>query len=145
MSVHLTDDQFIERLYGIASGDEHLESCAACQARWNRIRACRDAAASSSPLPAEFFQQQRRQIEKRLAKKTPGFVTMWVPAALALMLMTGFVVNRPKRKPSAPAPRMKVEIVEAGWFADTYSAMRVLEPRATSPIRQLFKEGPVPE
>lgn len=149
MSLHLSDDQLVDRLYGVSSLQEetHLDTCAECQARWNGIEQRRDQAAAPAELPAEYFHQQRREIQKRLAAPRPVFGAMWVPAALAIALVAGLFISRTTPKVAGPAAgsESKAEIIEAGWFEDTYSATRVMEPRAASPIRELFAEGPVQE
>jgi hypothetical protein len=148
MSLHLSDDQLVDRLYGVASSQEdtHLDSCEECQTRWSVVQQHRDHAAASAELPAEYFHQQRREIQKRLAAPSPVFGAMWVPAALAIALVAGLFITRTTPKVSAPArSESRAENVEAGWFEDTYSATREMEPRAASPIRELFAEGPVRE
>ena len=147
MTAHLSNQQLVDRLYEIESTDlsSHLESCHECHARWSRMQQQREAYTSSEPLPVEFFQQQRREIQNRIAKPTPVLGTVWVPATLALVLGVGLVVTRPSPEPSAPAPKETTVITEVNWFEDTYSAGRQLEPSATSPIRRLFAEEPVSE
>ena len=68
----------------------------------------------------------------------------WVPAAVAFAVIAGLLVTRTLPVP-APVKHAETEIIEAGWFEDTYSATQVLEPLAASPIRALFVEGPVLE
>ncbi len=146
MTIHLTDQQLVDRLYGIEGAGlaGHLEACPECQARWNRVIQRREVAASVEPVAAEFFQQQRREIQDRIAKPSSVF-EMWVPATIALVLGLGLVMTRPGPKPVNLAPEETAAVVEANWFEDTYSAGRQLEPSATSPIRRLFAAEPVRE
>jgi len=147
MSLHLTDDQLVDRLYGIASeGDSHLDSCSECQSRWVRFQQRRNESTAPVPLPAQYFHQQRRQIQNRLAAPVSGRAAVWVPAMAGLAVVAGLLLTR--SVPTAPVSTPAVEsaqIMEAGWFEDAYSATRIMEPRAASPIRELFAEGPVPE
>ena len=147
MSIHLNDDQLVDRLYGIAcEGDAHLESCAECRSRWAQLQQRRNESAAPLPLPAEYFHRQRRQIQDSIAGPVSHRAAVWVPTMAGLvvvagLLLTGSAPTAPVVPPSVKAP----EVIEAGWFEDTYSAMRVMEPRAATPIRELFAEGPVLE
>jgi anti-sigma factor RsiW len=147
MSLHLTDDQLVDRLYGIASeGDAHLDSCPGCQSRWVRLLERRAEATAPVPLPAQYFHQQRRQIQNRLAAPVSGRAAVWVPTMAGLAVVAGLLLTR--SVPTAPVSPPAVEsaqVMEAGWFEDAYSATRIMEPRAASPIRELFAEGPVLE
>jgi anti-sigma factor RsiW len=145
MSFHLTDDQLVDRLYGVSNaGSEHLDVCPECQVRWSRMQLRRDLAVGSPHVSNQQLRQQRRQILHRLSLPLPAISMIWAPAAAAILLMVGLAITTPKA--NAPEPeRISAEVVEAGWFEDTYSATRALEPRGASPIRQLFEEQGVPE
>ena len=147
MNLHLTDDQLVDRLYGIAShGDAHLDACSECQSRWVRLQQRRTEAAAPVPLPAQYFHQQRRQIQNRLAAPVSGRAAVWVPAMAGLAVVAGLLITRSVPTAPVPPPVMEAaQVMEAGWFEDAYSATRIMEPRAASPIRELFAEGPVPE
>lgn len=140
MSMHLNDDQLLDRLYGIAEGDTHLDACEECQARWSELLQRRAVATSLAPPAAEYFHQQRREVHKRLGISPRSFAIVLVPATLAVMLMAGLVLTTTSSKAPAPTPSLKSSsIVEVGWFEDAYSATREMEPRAASPIRHLFE------
>jgi hypothetical protein len=146
MSNHLSDDQLVDRFYGLASKDDaHLNACALCQSRWTKLQRCHTDATGEAGRSPEFFHQQRRRIFGRLAAPVSSLRANLMPVALALLLMLGLVVSQPMRTgpPTSPQNVKATQIIEAGWFEDTYSATRVLEPRATSPIRELFSQGPV--
>lgn len=147
MNLHLTDDQLVDRLYGIAShGDAHLEACPECQFRWVRLQQRRTEAAAPVPLPAQYFHRQRRQIQNRLAAPVSGRAAVWVPAMAGLAVVAGLLLTRSVPTVPVPPPALEAaQVMEAGWFEDAYSATRIMEPRAASPIRELFAEGPVPE
>lgn len=145
MSLHLSDDQLVDRLYGLSkdADDPHLSGCESCQARWRAFHRRREQAAAA-PLPTpEFLHRQRRAIQARLETPQSNWSLVWVPATAAAVLIAGFVFTRPGAAPVL-TPEPRIAAVDAGWFEDTYSAMRDLEPRAASPIRGLFAE-PVQE
>jgi len=143
MSMHLSDDQLVDRLYGIAmEGDAHLDACPECQSRWSRVQQRRDAAVVSIVLPAERIHQQRREVQKRLAAASSNrpMRVVLVPAMFAVLLMVGLMFTRSAPEAPAPTPIAAVApIVEVGWFEDAYSITREMEPRAASPIRHLFE------
>jgi hypothetical protein len=142
MSIHLSDDQLVDRLYGVSdAGSEHLDACAECQLRWSKVQQRRDLVVAAPALSSQQLRQQRRQILNRLATPTPAIRMMWAPATAALMLIAGLAVTTPKAKAPVRPAQPAIETVEAGWFEDTYSATRQMEPRASSPIRGLFIEG----
>ena len=140
MSLHLTDDQLVDRIYGISdAGTEHLDSCPECQLRWSRMLQRREQSLPSVPVSNQQLRQQRRAILSRLSAQRPALRIAWVPAAAAVVLMAGFAFTPTAEAPSS-APTEEA-VVETGWFENTYSATRVIEPRAATPIRQLFWEG----
>ena len=147
MSPHLSDDQLVDRVYGIAcDGDAHLESCSECRSRWVQLQQRRNESTVPLPLPAEYFYRQRRQIQDSIAGPVSHRAAVWVPTMAGLVVAAVLLLTR--SMPTVPIipPSVKAsEVIEAGWFEDTYSAMRIMEPRAATPIRELFAEGPVLE
>jgi hypothetical protein len=151
VSLHLSDDQLLDRLYGVgADGGSHLDSCPPCpqcQARWNEIQQRRAQAAVVAQPPAELFRRQRRQIQNRLVSPPAGSRFVWAPAAVAVLLLAGIAITETARKNpvSVPVAETASEIMEAGWFEDAYSATRELEPWAAAPLRELFEVETVVE
>jgi hypothetical protein len=126
MNRHLSDDELIDRLYGLGSASGHLDGCSECQQRFVGM-------------------QQRRQqavfagVPMVSAKTLPAWNRLWIPATLAVGLIVGVVaLQRPE--PTTGPPPGNVEMLEAGWFEETYSSAHDLEPRAASPMRALFAE-----
>ena len=142
MSLHLTDDQLLDRIYGLSEADgEHLQACPDCQVRLSRMQQRRDQLIESAPISNQQLRQQRRAILNRLSVPAPALRLAWAPVAAAVVLLAGFAFTP---KVEAPPAAPVVEVVETGWFEETYSATRVIEPRAATPIRRLFWEG-IPE
>lgn len=139
---HLSDDQLLEQLYGLTAQDTHLDACAECQTRWSRMQAARERTVLPQPRD-EWFRGQRREILNRVAEPVRGVRAVLVPATVALAVVAGLLITHPAPPAATPAPRAEAQLIEAGWFEDTYSATRQLEPLAASPIRELFTEGPV--
>src|SRR5918994_218776 len=65
MSTHWTDDQILNRFYGLAENDGHLASCASCRARLEQAALRRPVLQSGDPAHA-FLAVQRRQIYDRV-------------------------------------------------------------------------------
>jgi hypothetical protein len=138
---HLSDDQFIDRLYGIEGGPEsHLESCAECLERWEAIQQRRAEVVTRVPVSPAALGEQRRQVLERLEPPRWRSRRVWAPAlAAALLIAAGLAWYRPT-EPPAPAPEpAAAEAADPSWYEDAYFTQPV-EPRAASPLRALFEE-----
>ena len=137
MKEHLTSDQLVDQLYGLADHGEHLSDCALCGRRWSDLRLRREQLASAAPdgEPNEFFLAQRARIRARLEKE-PRTRLRWVPAALAAacLLAAGLFLHRPAAAPGRDA-------ADAQLFSDVYSMEQSVEPDVAAPIHALFEDG----
>ena len=138
MNTHLTNDDLLNRLYGLAGDDSHLESCAECARRWSDLRALRAQflrAAAAGEEPGGFFAAQRSKIRSRLERE-PHTRMRWAPAAVtaACLLAVGLFVHRP-----VAAPR--TDAADAQLFSEVYSMEQSVEPLAAAPIHALFEDG----
>jgi hypothetical protein len=138
MNGHLTNDELLNRLYGLAGDDSHLESCAECERRWSDLRARRERfvhAAAAEQEPAEFFALQRSKIQSRL-ERHPRARMRWVPAAVAAgcLLAAGLFVHRPAAVPRA-------DTADAQLLSEMYSMEQSVEPLAAAPIHALFEDS----
>ena len=140
MNRHLSDDELIDRLYGLAEADlalnAHLEACTECSARWQRVVHRRVETTGVEHIPAAMLAEQRRRILGRIeAPATSRW--RWVPAMAVASLAAVALVWYPP----APAPETaKQENVDAQWLSEIYSLERAEEPRAAAPIRNLFEQ-----
>jgi hypothetical protein len=141
---HLSDDDLLDRLYGLADSDPadasgHLERCADCQGRWLRLQNERARIAAPGEVSASFLAGQRRRIYARLGER-PRPQMRWAPAlAASCLLAVGVFLYRP-----APAPHPAV-VSDAQLFSDVYSMEQSVEPRAAEPIHELFAAQPAHE
>ncbi len=134
MNKHLSIDELVDRLYGIgASG--HLDACADCRQRFDRLRARRAGASELAPASHEFLAAQRRNIYARMGER-PRTRMGWVPAlAAALCLVTaGVFAHRPAPPVAVP------EIDNTKLFSDVYSMEQSMEPLAAKPIHAIFEQ-----
>jgi len=135
---HLTDDQLIDRVYGIEpdGGSAHLAECDVCSARWSAFEQRHREMIPARPVAAEFLTAQRRKIYLRLDQQ-PGTRLKWVPALVAACLLAVMVlVHRP-----AQPPARNPDTGDAQLFSEVYSMEQSTEPRAASPIHELFEDN----
>lgn len=148
---HLTQNQLIEHLYCSMEGAAaHLTECAECRTRFAAIEQTRESHAKELVPTDDYFQRQRHIIVERTGQTSASILgSVWVPVALSVALAVSLLVA----KAFAPAAALEsavqdveiIEILEPGWFDETYTVMRVAEPRAASPIIDLFSQQPVVE
>lgn len=134
---HLTDDELIDRVYGIEQdGSAHLADCEECAARWRAFEQRHREMIPALPVTAEFLAAQRRSIHSRVGQQ-PNTRLKWAPALVAACLLALVVlVNRP-----APAPVQHADTNDAQLFSEVYSMEQSTEPRAASPIHELFEDN----
>jgi anti-sigma factor RsiW len=146
---HLSPDQLIDAMYGTVPEDAHLDACPECRARLQSMQDRRALSVDGPRASDVFFHQQRRRIMDRLAEpQRPAFApvrSVWVPAAVAALMVVGIVISRPGDTPAVGDATELQEIAldasDAGWFEDTFSELQASEPRALNPMRNLFSEG----
>ena len=148
MKFHLNQDQLLEQVYGVGSGEAHLKQCAECAARLQRLMRIKDrhrAEERGRPSPSSaFFAAQRRAIYSRLDHAAGSYVR-WAPAlagaallAVGLMLLPHAQV-RTRRAATASISRVELNDNEQ-LFSDLYSMEQSVEPSADAPIHELFDE-----
>lgn len=136
MNHHFSDDELLDRLYGIADNDDHLESCPECASRSTALEKRRRELAQPEPVSTQFLAAQRRAIYSRLGEQ-PHSRMKWAPAlAAACLLIIGLVVYRP-----IAAPPVHTDSGDAQLFADVYSMEQSTEPQAAAPIHELFEDN----
>jgi anti-sigma factor RsiW len=145
-SPHLSDDQLIAHLYGIAdeAHEPHLDSCPECQVRWAAIEQRRASLTTAPPVSEEILVRQRRAVLENAAPSTP-LRSPWLPAGAAVLALAAIVLLRPSQQPSRTLPPVAVSdpapVLEAGWFDEAYASSVSVEPRAAQPLRELFSSG----
>ena len=134
MNKHLTNDELVDRLYGVGTGD-HLDGCRECSERFRRLSEHKAMAAEPMPASYEFLAAQRRNIYARMGEK-PQARMKWVPAlaAAVCLLAAGVFLSHPASQVAKP------EIVDPQLFADVYSMEQSMEPLAAKPIHALFEQ-----
>jgi hypothetical protein len=153
MNRHLTNDELLNRLYGLgeAEGETnlHLRECPGCADRWRAFERRRAETAVepdlSSDASNEFLAAQRRAIYARLEERSSGMHVRWAPAVAAgFLLAAGVYLAIPGRHavpqtPNRPAPvTAHAEMSDEQLFSDVYSMEQSAEPRAAVPMHALF-------
>jgi predicted anti-sigma-YlaC factor YlaD len=147
MNLHLTQNQLLEHVYGVGSGEAHLRECAECSARLEsllQIKARHQAEAHSQAYASsDFFAAQRRTVYSRLDRAAASYAR-WAPAvAGAALLAVGLMLlpHGQVRAQRAAVPAARVEPNDnAQLFSDLYSMEQSVEPSADAPIHELFEE-----
>jgi hypothetical protein len=142
MNTHLTDDELIDRLYGL--GDPAHE-CAQCGARLRAMEQRRAEVAVSTPASGDFLAAQRRSVYSRLGQPSRSHWS-WAPAtvaALCLAVAGIMVLHTPGRVPATPpgAVSHTDAVADAQLFSDVYAMEQSSEPRAAAPIHTLIEEN----
>ncbi len=153
MNRHLTDDQLIDRLYGV--GDS-AHQCDHCDGRLRALQEKRAEVASPAPVSGDFLAAQRRAVYSRLGEQ-PKSRLHWVPATAAALFLVaaGVVVSQtgyhvaPVSGPSGVMPHAvsrsdaaaKSQDADAQLFSDVYAMEQSAEPRAGAPIHALIEEN----
>jgi hypothetical protein len=155
MNRHLTNDELLNRLYGLGEAEGqtnlHLRECAECADRWRTFEQRRAETAAWPEVSSEFLASQRREIYARLEERSGGLHVRWAPALAAGFLLAAgaylaIPVGHGVPKTSAPAhnrPAQVAHVVHAEMsdeqlFSDVYSMEQSAEPRAAVPMHALF-------
>jgi hypothetical protein len=141
MNGHLSDDQLLDRLYGLEQ-HPHADSCPDCALRYRQMELRRQELAPGVDIPQDRLISQRRRIMSRLERR-PVTRWKWVPAAAAACaLVAGIFVYESRPVPGvAPAPASHSESADAQLFSEMYQVEQSTEPRAAAPIHALFDQA----
>jgi hypothetical protein len=143
MNRHLTNDELIERLYGLSGADVHLESCPECTARWSALQERHTTVIAPVAVADAMLAEQRRRIWSRVEHPQAQVTWLkWAPAAaVACLLVLGVFLYRPYFAEAPPGSIVKdaAPISDTQLFADLYAIERADVPPAAEPIRALFE------
>jgi hypothetical protein len=137
MHRHLTDEELIERLYGLGETPPPA-SCETCRRRWEGLlERRRRYLGSVAELPEAWLADQRRRIYARIERAETGFWGVRPAGVLAALgvVAFGLVLSLP-----APEPQPTRAANDSQFFTEIYSLVESPEPRAAAPIHSLFEE-----
>jgi predicted anti-sigma-YlaC factor YlaD len=133
MNSHLSDDELLDRLYGL-SEDSHLDHCEDCARRWSDLVEQRARLAAPEQVSSDILAAQRRRIYARLGEQ-PRERKAWTPAlAAACLVLVGVLLYRPV---ATPIP----DSADDQLFAEVYSMEQAIEPLGATPIHALFEDN----
>jgi hypothetical protein len=145
MNQHLSDNELIDRLYGLMSRESalygHAESCGQCRDRLQAFESLRAASREPEAVPADVLAAQKRAILARI-EEAPRAQLRWAPAvAVAVLAIAAAIAYRPGQAPggkAAPANASVEQVTDESLLAEIYALEMAEEPRAAAPIRGLF-------
>ncbi|MBI4877477.1 MAG: hypothetical protein HY822_22845 [Acidobacteria bacterium] len=131
--MHYTDDELLERLYGIGRQDGHLEQCEPCRTRWERLLRRRRTILEPPAVSEAWLAGQRARVLERAARPPLG---LFRPvAALAAVTLLALLIGGPRER-ALPV----VAAADAQLFSEVYTLIQNDAPRAAAPVRALFEE-----
>jgi hypothetical protein len=149
---HLSDDVFIDALYGVAKLDfdinARVRECPACASRWSALQEQRVAIAASVEPAADFLAAQRREIYRRMEQPSAWHqASRWaapaMAAAAACVLAVGLWVHNPgspeHRSPAEVSTPLPAGISDNQLYSDVYSMEQSFEPSAAASLSALFE------
>ena len=139
---HYTDEELIERLYGLDRNCGHLDICQDCRSRLATMEQRRSLVASHEPnVTPAFLAEQRHAVWARIEKPASSQVFVRAASAFAAMavLVVGFLVYHPASPPPAQTSAMPA-VTDEQLYAEISTIVDTPEPLAATPIRGLFEE-----
>ena len=134
---HWTENDFVEWVYGLKTDSTHLDECAECKNRASLTLTQKLEAAQPPDVSWEFLAAQRRSIYQRMERPLHRIAPVRWAVSLATVVMAAvlsFALIHPNQK---PAPLASAS--DAKLFSDLVSIDESNEPRAISPIHNLFE------
>src|SRR6478672_2463250 len=121
-SKHWTDEELLDRLYGVGREDNHLQTCVECDARWNDLVAARRTLKSEPEVSPSFLLRQRVAVMERIEPSKGSFFTWRSVTAVAgaCVMALGFVIYRPEQPKTVAVSTVTSD---SQFFAEIYSAV----------------------
>ena len=144
MTTHLTDDQLLDVLYGLASAAEieHVRACPECSGLRLVMEARRHAQTQIRPVTSVALDHQREAILARISgnREFGWAMPMLAGSALAAgLLLAGFVTYGPLAPANRVARQQVAEVREEPDLAELLSVEYTAEAQAAVPLRGLFE------
>jgi hypothetical protein len=139
MSEHWSDEDLIDKLYGIGPDDAHLSECTECRARWLQFEARREEVLRPVEVAPELLGKQRKAIRNRIHGTGPAQSRRLAPAlATMAVLVLGVMLSQPSPEPPTIAQNQANGDTE--FFTEIYTMVESPTPWAAEPIDGLFEE-----
>jgi hypothetical protein len=134
MSKHWSNEDLIDRLYGIGPDNSHLDECEDCRARWLQVQARRSIVLEPPEVPRELLLAQQRAIRDRIESGHRGSWTFRLAPVMAAfcVVVLGLVLSGP-----APPPEPSLAVNDQ-FYSEIYSMVES-EPWVAEPMYGLFE------
>lgn len=152
---HVSDDVFIDALYGLAAVegraaiDACVRECPACAARWNALQEARTAILAPVAVGSDVLAAQRANIYRRIEhpsvwERLSGWTGPLVAGATAACLLAVGVMVHDSAVPVRPvspdeAVVSTAAISDTQLYSDVYAMEQSFEPSTASSMRVLFE------
>ena len=140
-NTHWSDDELLDRLYGVGREDDHLNHCGDCRQRWMELEETRRNSLGVPELPAQFLTEQRQRIWKRIDSPS---VNWWrqplAPAAMALMLAMSVWLQFPSPAPQPTVAQSRQNVSDSMLFEEVFQQVEQTQPDSLAPVQALFEE-----
>jgi hypothetical protein len=139
MSKHWSNEDLINRLYGIGPDDSHLHECEECRVRWLQVQASRSIVLQEPRVAPDFLVRQREAIEHRLnSEQSHSWGFRLAPAMAALgVVVLGLVLSQPT---PAPQPTLASVSPDSEFYTEIYAMVESSEPWVAESMYGLFEE-----
>ena len=143
---HWSDDQLLQRLYGVGPEDWHLDNCPECRKRWEVLVERRRTIPSPVEVNASFMALQRNRIHERLKPLAPLLFRLRPVAllsCLAVISLAAVLLRTMPQQRLAPQPVAQQQAAnsDAQLLADIYSVLESREPSPVRTLHALFEEN----
>jgi hypothetical protein len=139
---HCSDDDLLDRLYGLGREDGHLEACQDCRQRWLELQESRRTAIEDPAVPVEWMAAQRRQIWQRIERpKQVWWRQSLAPVAMALTFAIAVLLQSPAPQPQPTIAQSNQVISDAALFEDVFQQVQRTSPESLAPVQRLFEEN----
>lgn len=140
MNSHWSDEDLLDRLYGVGREDGHLEHCEHCLRRWQQLQLRRSEVLRQPELSQELLISQRNQIRAGLESgRRPALAFRLAPTLATLsVVVLGVVLSRPAPD---PVPSLAANAYsDSQFYTEIYGMVESTEPTVAEPIYALFEE-----
>ena len=138
---HWTEEELIDRLYGIEPSSAGSHICPECEARWQALLERRAAflQIADPAVPATVLARQRREVRERLSSWPAVFSPLRqavAAGALAGVVCLAILLNP---APPSPEPMVATAANDRALYEDVFQTLASPVPAAVAPINGLFE------
>ena len=155
---HLSDDVFIDALYGLSTDAEaRVRECPTCAARWIELQEQRVSIVVPVNAPPLVLAKQRKNVYRRiehpsLSDRTSRWAAPALAGVAAAVLAIGVLVHNPLRPADSASPTVTsaegaaspaiapAVVGDTQLYSDVYTIEQSFEPSASASLGVLFEQ-----